>query len=221
LLQFRLFYRLGLLVVLCLGSLSATIVDTPLLPFDFTTSDFNGNLQQFDPSLGTLTSVALGFNPVRLNFTLHASISGSGPVSIFSDFNLGSDVTLPGVFLSNDIFAFELQFGCSGTDSCSIDTPFADIGGGTNQIFPSPDLTAYIGTGTLPLTLTPEIAFPNTNSSPSGGDVHFASQEIFGNVFLEYTYTPADASIPEPSAMLLMGSGLGLLAWRRWRPNPK
>ena len=76
---------------LALGTLSAASIDSNTVSFDFSTSVFNGSYSQFDPSLGTLTGVELGFNDTFTHSTSNVSNSGTGTVSMSADFAYGAD----------------------------------------------------------------------------------------------------------------------------------
>jgi len=216
----RLLSAIASVLLLSCGSMGASTIDTPSLTFDITTGAFNGNLAQFDPSLGTLTGVFLGLTKALDVFTAHVSNSGSGLVSISANFDNGADITLPGVFLANDISLLESGIACAGTNSCSLDLSFNAIGGGVNHIIPSPDTSAYVGIGTVAITIASDATITGFSSVPSGGDAHFASQEISGSVFLEYAYTHAGpVSAPEPASigLSLFGLAVGFGVYRRRR----
>jgi len=114
-----------------------------------------------------------------------------------------------------------IGISCTGTNTCSTAFPQFNVGSGTNLIHPTPDLSAYIGLSTVPLTLTPEQSITNQVSNPSGGSASLSGLEIYGSTFLQYDYTPTTSGVPEPSSMALLGGGLGMLAlWgRKLRAN--
>jgi hypothetical protein len=207
--------RFALFSFFALGTLSAATIDTNTLVFDFTTGTFNGTFSQFDPSLGTLTGLDFGLNDTFSHFTANVSNSGSGPVSMSADFTFGGDVTLPGFFFANWVFNTVPGLSCSGTDSCSASSPQFTVGSGVNPISPSPDLSAYVGLGTVDFALAIDQSITNQTSSPSGGSATLTGLELNGSTFLRYEYTPSTATTPEPSSMVLMGGGLGALLFAR------
>jgi hypothetical protein len=217
-----------------MGALTAFAgtVDTATVSYDLTTGGgtapvgtANGLLAQFDPSLGTLTGVTVFING-DFTLNLHAEIFAQGPTSIFGDFSEGATLSnLPGVSLFDTSMEFEkLQFGCTGVGTevveCSNDQTFTSglVFGTPVPLAPTPDLSAYIGLGTVPFTVGNFTSITNVNMGPSiSSNLSFNSTEIAGDIFLEYTYDPAGVSTPEPGSFALLAGGLMLVAVARYR----
>jgi hypothetical protein len=216
--------------VLCAGGLAAGTIDTPTVNFDLITGAgtnpttfVNGNLAQFDPALGTLTGITV-FMDATVIMNLHASIVGAGQTSIFADFEEGATLAnLPGLAEFDTFLEFEqAHFGCNGQGSdeftsCSVDQQFSS---GISvlpgmALAPIPNMNAYVGTGTVPFELASWTGITNVASIPAGGGLQFNSTEITGDLWLEYTFTPAAASTPEPGTTALLGGGLLLLGLSR------
>jgi hypothetical protein len=229
--MYKLSFLIGLLSIGALTVFAGTI-NTPTVGYDLTTGGgtapvgtANGLLAQFDPSLGTLTGITV-FIDGDFTLNLHADIVAQGPTSIFADFSEGATLSnLPGVSLFDTSMEFEeLQFGCTGVGtevvSCNIDQPFTSglVFGEPAPLAPTPDLSAYIGLGTVPFTVGNFTSITNVNMGPStGSDVSFNSTEIAGDIYLQYTYDPAGVSTPEPGSFALLAGGLMLVAFARYR----
>jgi hypothetical protein len=235
---------IGRSVVFCvffIGALSASTLDSSTVMYTIATGSgaapvgtYNGSLGQFDPTLGTLTGISDFLNG-DVNINLHAEIAGAGQTSISATFSEGMFLNaLPGVPEFDTFLEFEeLNFGCTGTGSdeftsCAVDHDF-DSGGSTTMgsaLSPTPNLNAYIGTGTVPFQLGNFTSITGITSTPTltdySNNLLFNSTQITGGIYLEYTYTPAGSSTPEPASTALIGAGLtlfGLLGYARTTGN--
>jgi hypothetical protein len=92
---------------------------------------------------------------------------------------------------------------------------------GSMALSPSPDLGAYIGSSTVALMLETAVGITNIESSfPDpviGTNLGTGGTDDAGEVYLQYTYTPASTGTPEPASMALMAGGLVALVWLRRR----
>jgi hypothetical protein len=203
---------------------AGTIVTPPstvlLTPTDWPTGE-TLSFPQFDPSLGTLTSVTLDLSG-SLNTTITATnVDGSNTSSgtanaqvQFSVQDLGSNLTVPQLTLTSPGFTYSLLPGQSissgpltqsGTSSNTYTNPavldeFTGLPGnlGTNSLSAS--------TYTLAL-----IAVHGGNTYPS----QVTAASLTGTV--TYTYT----AVPEPSAFALLGAGVAALSAFAWRRRTK
>jgi PEP-CTERM motif-containing protein len=151
---------------------------------------------QFNPTLGTLTGVeVVGTGTVGLAFS---NIGACGPISNTLTPQIGS-ASLTAVTNSVDLG--------SGT-FCS---PTIYTGGGSTifSVAAPGLLSDYIGTSTAPITFSYSV----TTLGEQGSD----SATWSGDAHLEYTFTPASATVPEPSSIALMLLGVGLLFVMRKR----
>ena len=73
----------------------------------------------------------------------------------------------------------------------------------SNSSFMNASFAPYIGTGTLPFTVDLLPSIQLLLDSPSGGSRFFNSDSSSGNIYLEYTYTPATLLTPEPASGIL------------------
>lgn len=219
----------ALLSLLSMGAVSADTMVVDLGGFNFTNSQlinatvFNGTFQQFNPALGTLTSVALGWSNQNLETFLDATAGNTGGAAIAGNAVNYDNLALPGASLPGFFFQ-NTNFSCSvpGSEEVGVcDDPITNPSLGNSDagqllsLTPSILLSVYTGTGTLGFSVTPQLSYATTTDtgSTSGVNDNVGGQDINNaqDLFLIYTYTPAGASTPEPGSIVLLAAGLGLL----------
>lgn len=188
-----------------------------------------GTFQQFNPALGTLTGVALGWTNENLQTVLDATAGNTGGSSIAGNSVNTDDLVLPG-FSESGFFFQNTVFSCSvpgneevgvcddpvTTTSFNNSNPGMDLG-----LSPSTLLNTYTGLALLNFKVTPNLSFATSvdigatsgvNDDVTGQDVNNAQ-----DLFIVYSYTPPSAGTPEPGSVALLGGGLALLGLVRSR----
>jgi hypothetical protein len=199
---------------------AATITYTSA-PFTSSGATFTPAVQQFDPSLGTLTGASI---TLHMNLTPKVSlfnISGS-PASYsyaFSNTVLSgaTPVTWTDPYGSSALDNYNLVFGVLGGPTIGVapvgpsSIPGSPIPETSSSTVPGVNLPTYIGLGTVGVT------YNVTGSTNSGGQgvsgLFFGGDRSFaGTADVTYTYTAA----PEPASLAIIGlAGMALLARRR------
>jgi hypothetical protein len=169
-------------------------------------------LQQFDPSLGTLTGVSftlsadiagtasyesLDASPSIINITLSVNVSVMGPTP-------GSIIALAVAPVINQAFAVTAFDGVLDFDGTSggVFTSPASLISTTTNVAPI-DFGAFIGLGLLDFDLQ---AIGNSFATGAGNLITQFSTQALGKI--EITYTYGDVTIPEPMSLALFGLGL-------------
>lgn len=167
---------------------------------------------QFNPTLGTLTQVAITLNSdmstiIAANNT--SSTSGSsGDIQTHLRIYVGSTKWFD-VFFPEGYWHFDINAGGSASSD-----QYSFAAGPSSTTYTS-GLESYIGTGSIGLS---SYTYTSTSGEWSGGNT-IISQITFANLQGEITYTYSP--VPIPASALLLGSGLlGLLALRGWRKKP-
>ena len=169
-------------------------------------------LSQFDPALGTLTSITFGITGTSTGSVTVTNSSGFDDfynvnISTTSKMRTPLNVILTQVVPVFNDPAFAVANMTTGTDS-GISSPLSNSSTITSGFAP------YIGTGTVAFNVfgsgssTASGATPNTVTSTTSAK---------GNDSIIYNYIPTPTGTPEPATMGLLGSalvGLGLLKFR-------
>jgi hypothetical protein len=194
--------------------------------FDFEGS-FNGTFTQFNPALGTLTGVTLFYYSTVLSINPEVQTPEAlTPVSLSANFTEDLYLTLPGGVSLNPFLSFTQNYGCTATteefNSCAGNELF--MSGdfmGSMALSPSPNLGAYVGSSTVALMLETGEGITNIESSFGtpviGVNLGTGGTDDTGDLYLQYTYTPASTGTPEPASVALMAAGLCALGWLRRR----
>ncbi len=192
---------------------------------------YTADLQQFDPSLGTLTSVGLvisGTHSGTIEFTSNGP--GGGYIVRWVDYSFevnglgGTDGNLlfldwvtepttddpfgvaPGHFNTGFV---NLPEGQTATESFGTQLDFDDT-----YVAGDSEFAQFIGTGTLPFEIVDWNVF---SIATAGGNTPWQLLAE-ADLFVEATYT--FTAVPSPSSfLLLLAVFSGLLAGRRFRTN--
>jgi hypothetical protein len=178
-------------------------------------------LPQFDPLIGTLTSVELrytgwifgelGVENLEFKFDLvFGTLSGGFTVMQGETLLMELDVYREGQILL-DSFDGDIDFaGTSGYTFNDLSTS------GVQSVFyvqDGPGIDAFIGTGTMSFNSTAEDT--SFVTAGAGNPAFFSSVQAQGKLEVFYNYH--ETVIPEPSNLVLLGGMLGILFHRTLR----
>jgi len=213
----------ALLALSCLSFIGLSVTSTAdeisqlrtvgLRPTDFTTTF---NFAQFDPSLGTLQSIAINLMGTSIADTTVTSVSSPG-IYTFSD-AASIDLQRPnGTVLADLLFSHSVSGNLGRTDDPPLPFSFrntapANPGGAPATTGPlvftsGTDLALFTGNGSLPLPLT--VQGLSGVTGPGAVDATITTY-VASSATLTYTYVPSGtASTPEPGTLgLLVGASI-------------
>jgi len=196
-------HRVLIPLLIAAGLAPAAVIDSNTIAYNVDGTE-NDYFNQFNPALGTLTSVTLFYYNSYIYMTAFASIGETAtPAYVYANFEAGFDLTLPDIPTFNEFLSLtQNDYGCTSStgefSSCSVNQLF-QTGPLSGSVLLSPSsLSPYIGTGTLLSQLVSEVDISGLNPATPG------------NYYLQYTYTPTSAGTPEPATFGF--TALGLLA---------
>jgi PEP-CTERM motif len=217
--------KFAFLVALFLAFPALASADTMIevVSTNFSGMDWTGGFQPFNHNLGTLTSVAITING-GMSATVQTMQNIQFPgIPVPTPFSLFLNQSFSGIpngafftFSSPALFEFH-GTGSGGGEAQQVFAPFNY----TFHFDSTTDLTGFaavsgspgvgLAAGTLSGftdTFSPAM-FELMTISPlavTGGT--FLSASADGAIIVEYDYTPATSSVPEPGTLLLLGWGL-------------
>ncbi len=214
--------------VLVAGSLfGAQITQSSTVSVQPTNWTTNFNIAQFDPTLGTLTSILFELTGTVEGTAQVENLSSLGGATITTNLSAVLTLLLPGgvQMVVNPL--------ASATDTYGTFDGAVDFGGASGRTYTSlanssmqmqtappfgVDLSAFLGIGNMMLAIS-----SLGNSGVTGGSFVASTFQTLSGATLNvtYNYTPADTGggdVPEPVSLALVGGGLlgiGVLRSRR------
>lgn len=183
------------------------------------------NLQQFDPTLGTLTGISITLNG-SVNSTIRfesldgqpSTIVGTSAATVTLSRPGGSPivVTLPTQTRTANVAAFDGTIDFGGASGAT----FSDVIGTQSEtavLTSAGDFALFTGTGFVAALLS---ATGNSSVSGAGNLISQIATQASGQASITYTYDAlVDNGVPEPMSWAMMTGGFALIggALRRQR----
>ena len=213
----RLIVLSGILSIPAVQSYAGTIT-TPDVLINVTTSAGSVLLQQFDPSLGTLTGVTLNIGKTTISDTaIMSDVEATNVITI--TYNLGHMVTftLPGGGTFVPLVAQNLT--CSGVGneftSCSNLVENSLVLNASTVDLTSAIPGSFLGLGTFAIPYSPaliESLVSSIPSNPSNLSLSVSNLQLTSDMSVTYTFTDP-VGTPEPGSLGAAGLGLGTLVF--------
>jgi MYXO-CTERM domain-containing protein len=183
-------------------------------PFIYTSS-----VPKFNPSLGVLESVVFSLNAAS---TANVEMESEGPVAGEGSARLFGVVTGNFSGLNTSVFLSKVLVDNVGSDDEVGGPDFTGVDyknfgvlndSKSGQDSAESNLTAYIGSGGIDVTITDNQAWSVSGTGDSASRVTLSQS----NTHWEVTYTFSPAPLPEPSSIVMGMAGLVGLRLRRRR----
>lgn len=198
---------------------AATVSFSGSIPLTSTNWNLNITLQQFDPSLGTLTAIKFIYDGgVSTDFQFESLDAAAATVNMNAAANLNfggpiSSLLALAAATSQPVSAFDGTIDFGGTSGASVlDVSDSDSGSVTLLGGFAP----YVGLGTFDIAVA---AAGLSNLSGAGNLLAIIRTEAEASIKVEYTYdTPGGSDIPVPATVAIFGAsliGLGLASRRK------
>jgi len=220
----RLFGGTAVLAAFALTA-SAAVITTPLATLNgntpvvtqFNTGTYTLDLDQFDPSLGTLTDITLHFASTS-TYALTMKANGSNVILQGAPANQMKIGVQMQVYGPNFGFAgFPLYTPSTGNtvanqiipngNSIAINSPLGGTSDSLALVIDSTSYADYTGLGTVSMDVAGQNFIANIQQI-LGTYQLTGTGTVVGSVYADYTYTPAVVPTPEPGTMGLIGGGL-------------
>lgn len=189
----------------CATAIMASPAGAAVLQFSYD-PDLVSSIQGFDPTLGTLNSVA-----VVIGTTVNTlfSIDANGPGDVFDvtiDRLFSSDYTIGGLTdQADDTISFTLN-----------DIAYPGVGlltgcncGASNVYSDAPTLALFSTSGLIDADFVTDFHYA-FHFNPAVGSATVSTNTQFNTLRIVYTYGPARGFVPEPQTWALMLLGFGL-----------
>lgn len=176
------------------------------------------DIPQFDPSLGTLTGVALTLEAI-IEGDLRGESLDQAPALITLSLGALVGAEIGGLSI-DDIFSETRQFNATAFDGVAdfggdSGASFLGVtGGGSTSEFFTTGLAPFVGLGFL----TPE--FDGVGASSGDGAGNLITQfrtTAGGKLSVQYRYEPPSSDVPVPAALPLLAAAMGGLGFMRLR----
>jgi len=211
-----------------LSSLTALAgqITTPVVNVNVTNTSGNALLQQFDPSLGTLTGVTLHFGSASISDS-NSIIDNEQGGTIDITYLLGHQVTftLPagGPYVPADAQNLNCSGGGAEFSNCSNSNNISFIFPAIDFDLTSAPQAPFLGLGTVAFPYAPSLIENLVTSTPTNpANLNLSVTNLLLTTTMSITYDYSTVATPEPATLGMAGAGFGvmlLVARKRARAN--